>query len=69
MASYNHGEDRIREVLEKLPETPEARNFWRLLSDKRVPQETYDYVLSIVVAAVICEEPARFGVRQVCPAG
>ena len=69
MASYNYGEDRLREILEKLPETPEARNFWRLLSDRRVPQETYDYVLSIMAAAVICEEPARFGVREACPAG
>jgi soluble lytic murein transglycosylase-like protein len=67
LASYNYGEDRLREVLDKLPETPESRNFWRLLSDKRIPQETYDYVLSIVAAAVICEAPARFGMGGVCP--
>jgi pSer/pThr/pTyr-binding forkhead associated (FHA) protein len=67
MASYNFGEDRLQDVIDKLPKTPEARNFWRLLSDRRVPQETYDYVLSIVAAAVICEAPERFGMGDACP--
>ena len=67
IASYNYGEDRLHRILETLPPSPEARNFWRLLADKRVPQETYDYVLSIVAAAAICQAPGRFGVEVECP--
>jgi hypothetical protein len=67
LASYNWGEHNIRGIIQKLPENPQERNFWRLLADKRVPRETYDYVLSIVSAAVICEEPERFGFRGDCP--
>jgi soluble lytic murein transglycosylase-like protein len=68
MASYNWGETKVRQIIEKLPENPQERNFWRLLARKDVPQETYDYVLSIFSAAVICENPAFFGVEVRCPA-
>lgn len=63
MASYNWGERRVIELIRKLPENPEARNFWALLSSYRnqIPQETYDYVFWIFSAAVIGENPALFG--------
>jgi hypothetical protein len=63
MASYNWGEQRIINMLKKMPENPRERNFWKVLEKHRnqVPKETYDYVLSIVSAAVIGENPRLFG--------
>ena len=68
MACYNWGEDKVRGIIASLPENPQDRNFWRLLSDRKVPRETYDYVLSIFSAAVICENPRLFGLDVECPA-
>jgi membrane-bound lytic murein transglycosylase D len=61
MASYNWGENNVREIIKKMPENPRDRNFWRLLKMTKVPAETYDYVYSIFSAAVICENPRLFG--------
>lgn len=63
MASYNWGEHRIINMLRKMPENPRERNFWKLLEryQGQVPKETYDYVLSIVSATVIGENPRLFG--------
>jgi hypothetical protein len=67
MASYNWGEHNVRDLVRSLPENPRDRNFWRLLAHRRVPAETYDYVLSIFSAAVICEDPRVFGMEVECP--
>jgi membrane-bound lytic murein transglycosylase D len=67
MASYNWGENNIRQIIARMPENPRERNFWRLLSYKDIPRETYDYVFSIFSAAVICENPRLFGVTAACP--
>lgn len=61
MASYNWGENNIREILRSMPENPRERNFWSLMKKARIPKETYDYVYSIFSAAVICENPRMFG--------
>jgi soluble lytic murein transglycosylase-like protein len=63
VASYNWGQTRLLRLLRTLPETPDERNFWKLLVRyrQRIPQETYDYVLKIVSAAVIAERPSLFG--------
>jgi len=63
MASYNWGEQRIINMLRRMPANPRERNFWKVLEQHRnqVPKETYDYVLSIVSAAVIGENPKLFG--------
>lgn len=63
LAIYNHGGGNVRRLLRSLPETPAERNFWKVLLDHRdrFPSETYDYVLKIFAAAVICEDPDRFG--------
>lgn len=63
MASYNWGEDNVVALLRSLPESPKERNFWNLLERhrRRIPEETYDYVLKIVSAAVIGENPGLFG--------
>jgi len=67
MASYNWGENNIRQIISKMPENPRERNFWRLLAQKEIPRETYDYVFSIVSATVICENPRLFGFNVECP--
>jgi hypothetical protein len=63
MASYNWGEQRIINMLRTMPANPRERNFWKVLEQHRnqVPKDTYDYVLSIVSAAVIGENPRLFG--------
>lgn len=61
MASYNWGEGNIVRLIRTLPANPRARNFWQLLKLHPIPQETYDYVLSIFSAAVIGENPGLFG--------
>jgi membrane-bound lytic murein transglycosylase D len=63
MASYNWGERRVINMIKTLPENPRERNFWKLLARyrDRVPAETYGYVLQIVSAAVIGENPRLFG--------
>lgn len=67
LASYNWGEGNVRQLIASMPENPRERNFWRMLRDRRVPEETYDYVLSIFSAAVICEKPSLFGMSVACP--
>ena len=63
MASYNWGEQRVINMIRTLPQNPRERNFWKLLDrySQKVPAETYNYVLSIVSAAVIGENPRLFG--------
>jgi hypothetical protein len=63
MASYNWGEGRVIRMLKTMPANPRERNFWKVLEQHReqVPPETYNYVMSIVAAAVIGENPRLFG--------
>ncbi len=63
MASYNWGERRVVKLIQTMPENPQERNFWQLITEyrKKVPDETYDYVFSIFTAAVIGENPRLFG--------
>jgi hypothetical protein len=77
VASYNWGEHRVTaklderagpqsipvSALEGVPDTPAARSYWRFLGEfsERMPEETKDYVLRIFAAAVIGEDPRRYG--------
>ncbi len=63
MASYDWGEDQVLPLVRSMPANPRERNFWKLLANHRdqIPQQTYDYVFSIVAAAVIGENPRLFG--------
>jgi membrane-bound lytic murein transglycosylase D len=63
MASYNWGAGRVVKLLKSMPPNPRERNFWKVLErhHDQVPWETYNYVLSIVSAAVIGENPRLFG--------
>jgi pSer/pThr/pTyr-binding forkhead associated (FHA) protein len=63
MACYNWGESQMLPLVRSMPANPKQRNFWKLLANHRdrIPHETYDYVFSIVSAAVIGENPRLFG--------
>jgi hypothetical protein len=71
MASYNWGEGRVINLLRSMPANPRERNFWKVLEKHReqVPKQTYDYVLYIVAAAVIGENPRLFGFPFDSPLG
>jgi pSer/pThr/pTyr-binding forkhead associated (FHA) protein len=69
IAAYNWGQSNVLRLIRSLPENPRERNFWQLLirHEDRIPRETYDYVFSIVSAAVIGEDPALFGFEFEAP--
>jgi hypothetical protein len=48
-------------MVEKMPDNPRDRNFWKFIQQYEIPVETYDYVFYIVSAAVIGEDPKHFG--------
>ncbi|HEX9652169.1 MAG TPA: lytic transglycosylase domain-containing protein, partial [bacterium] len=61
LASYNWGIGNLQRAIEMMPANPKERNFWNLVRLKKIPRETYDFVLYIVSAAVIGENPGLFG--------
>jgi membrane-bound lytic murein transglycosylase D len=61
MASYNWGENRVTKLIQQMPENPRQRNFWELIKQHTIPDETYNYVYYIFSAAVIGENPQLFG--------
>lgn len=63
IASYNWGQNNVLKLIRSMPPTPKERNFWKLLARHRdrIPRETYQYVLNVVAAAAIGQDPARFG--------
>jgi membrane-bound lytic murein transglycosylase D len=63
LTSYSWGERRVVDMLRRMPPNPRERNFWALLAQSRgeLPLQTYDYVFSILSAAVIGENPRLFG--------
>ena len=67
MAAYNYGHNRVRTLIQAMPESPRERNFWKFTQQHKIPQETYDYVFYIVSAAVIGEDPKHFGFKFAPP--
>ena len=70
MASYNKGENGVRRVLRKVAQTPggfkrSKRDFWHLYRLKLLPEETREYVPKILAAAIVCSNPARYGLVDV----
>jgi hypothetical protein len=61
MASYNWGEGNVLGIIRKMPKNPKERNFWELLKQYKIPNETRDYVFYIISAAVIADNPKLFG--------
>lgn len=68
LASYNRGEAGVRRVLHGLAKEKdgfrkEKRDFWHLYRLKRLPAETMDYVPRVLAAAVVCNDPVRYGLE------
>ncbi|MGB0911760.1 MAG: lytic transglycosylase domain-containing protein, partial [Nitrospirales bacterium] len=67
MASYNWGPTRVKNLIRKLPPNPKDRNFWQLIKQFKVPEQTKDYVFYIFSAAVIGQDPKLFGFEFMPP--
>lgn len=68
LASYNRGEAGVRRVLHRVAQEKdgfrkEKRDFWHLYRLKRLPTETMDYVPRVLAAAVVCNDPVRYGLE------
>jgi soluble lytic murein transglycosylase-like protein len=68
MASYNRGENGVRRVLRQVAREPggfkkEKRDFWHLYRMKQLPEETREYVPRVLAAAVVCGNPAQYGLQ------
>ncbi|MBN1295247.1 LysM peptidoglycan-binding domain-containing protein [bacterium] len=61
MASYNAGEGRVQRCLRDLDNPFEDRSFWQIRDCLR--QETQEYIPRIIAAAIVCENPKRFGLN------
>jgi pSer/pThr/pTyr-binding forkhead associated (FHA) protein len=69
MASYNRGESAVRRVLFQMAQEKggfrkEKRDFWHLYRLKRLPTETMDYIPRVLAAAVVCNDPTRYGLES-----
>ena len=72
MASYNKGENGVRRVLRKVSQTPggfkkSKRDFWHLYRLKLLPEETREYVPKIIAAAIVCNNPEKYGLIKPDP--
>jgi membrane-bound lytic murein transglycosylase D len=68
MAAYNKGENGVMRVLRELALQPggwrkEKRDFWHLYRTHKLPEETMEYVPQILAAAVISNNPQRYGLE------
>lgn len=63
IAGYNYGDNRVKNMIQKMPDNPRDRNFWKFTQQYTIPKETYDYVFYIFSAAVIGEDPQHFGFK------
>jgi cell division protein FtsL len=68
IASYNKGENGMRRVLHQIAQEPggfrkEKRDFWHLYRLKKLPEETLEYVPQIIAAAIISNNPQKYGLE------
>jgi pSer/pThr/pTyr-binding forkhead associated (FHA) protein/soluble lytic murein transglycosylase-like protein len=68
IASYNKGENGMRRVLHAIAQQPggfrkEKRDFWHLYRLKMLPEETMEYVPQILAAAIINNNPKKYGLE------
>jgi membrane-bound lytic murein transglycosylase D len=61
IASYNVGENRVKGLVMR----NKTRDFWKLARERRLPQETVDYVPKFLAARLIGKEPAKYGFTDV----
>lgn len=69
MASYNRGENGVLRVLRQIAQEPggfrkEKRDFWHLYRMKLLPEETREYVPKVLAAAVVCNNPEKYGLAN-----
>lgn len=57
VASYNVGENRVKNVIVKY----RTRDFWQLARENKLPLETSDYVPKFIAARLIAKEPEKYG--------
>ncbi len=63
IASYNKGENGMRRVLHEVGFRKEQRDFWHLYRLKKLPEETMEYVPQILAAAIIGNDPKKYGLE------
>jgi pSer/pThr/pTyr-binding forkhead associated (FHA) protein/soluble lytic murein transglycosylase-like protein len=63
IASYNKGENGMRRVLHEVGFRKEQRDFWHLYRLKKLPEETMEYVPQILAAAIISNDPKKYGLE------
>jgi soluble lytic murein transglycosylase-like protein len=63
IASYNKGENGLRRVLHDVGFRKDQRDFWHLYRLKRLPEETMEYVPQILAAAIISNDPQKYGLE------
>ncbi len=56
-AGYNAGENRVTTAVDRF----ETRNFWELADKKGLPRETCNYVPQFIAAALIANNPGKYG--------
>lgn len=61
MASYNVGENRVKNVVMK----HYTRDFWELVRKRKLPLETLDYVPKFIAAALIAKNPEQYGFTNI----
>ena len=60
-AGYNAGENRVEGVMNR----HDIQDFWVMAQKKLLPEETCNYVPQIVAAALIAQNPEKYGLKQV----
>jgi membrane-bound lytic murein transglycosylase D len=63
IASYNKGGAGLRRALHRVGFHKQQRDFWHLYSLKRLPDQTLEYVPKILAAAIISQNPQRYGLE------
>jgi soluble lytic murein transglycosylase-like protein len=68
IASYNKGENGMRRALHEVAQErggfrKDKRDFWHLYRLKKLPDETLEYVPQILAAAIIGNEPKKYGLE------
>ena len=61
IASYNVGENRVKNVVMKY----HTRDFWALARDGKLPSETINYVPKFLAARLIAKAPEKYGFGEV----
>jgi membrane-bound lytic murein transglycosylase D len=61
IASYNVGENRVKNVVQKY----RTRDFWQLARENKLPEETSNYVPKFIAARLIAKSPEKYGFTDI----